>query len=259
MLFLEGALRLMPGQAEVVIGGFTLSLNVIIPAMIVPGLLFTALAAYPFIEAAVTGDKREHHVLDRPRNVPFRTAAGVSILTAFVILILAGSNDLIATHFHLSINDITHVFRVLLFVAPAFAFWVTKRICLGLQRRDRELVLHGHETGRIVRFAHGEYVEVHRPLDEHERWLRVQHEVRRPLEIEPAEDSRGVRRKGYRADRLRQRLSRLFFEDRVEPVTPAELEAAHAHGEHDALSAAPEPTGAHSAISRVVEPDERNL
>ncbi|HEX5334080.1 MAG TPA: cytochrome bc complex cytochrome b subunit [Cellulomonas sp.] len=259
MLFLEGALRLMPGQAEVVIGGFTLSLNVIIPAMIVPGLLFTALVAYPFIEAAVTGDKREHHVLDRPRNMPFRTAFGVSLLTAFVVLILAGSNDLIATHFRLSINDITHVFRVLLFVAPAFAFWVTKRICLGLQHRDRELVLHGHETGRIVRFAHGEYVEVHRPLDDHERWLRVQHEARRPLEIEPAEDSRGVRRKGYRADRFRQRLSRLFFEDRVEPVTPAELAAAHGHDEHDTLNAAPAPTGAHSAISRVVEPDERNL
>jgi ubiquinol-cytochrome c reductase cytochrome b subunit len=210
MLFLEGALRLMPGQAEVVIGGFTLSLNVIIPAMVVPGLLFTALAAYPFIEAAVTGDKREHHVLDRPRNMPFRTAFGVSLLTAFVILILAGSNDLIATHFGLSINDITHVFRVLLFVAPAFAFWITKRICLGLQRRDRELVLHGHETGRIVRFAHGEYVEVHRPLDDDELWLRVQHEARRPLEIEPAEDSRGVRRKGYQADRFRQRLSRLL-------------------------------------------------
>jgi len=262
MLFLEGALRLMPGQAEVVIGGFTLSLNVIIPAMVVPGVLFTALAAYPFIEAAVTRDKREHHVLDRPRNVPFRTAFGVSLLTAFVILILAGSNDLIATHFHLSINDITHVFRVLLFVAPAFAFWVTKRICLGLQRRDRELVLHGHETGRIVRFAHGEYVEVHRPLDDHERWLRVQHEARRPLEIEPAEDSRGVRRKGYRADRFRQRLSRLFFEDRVEPVTPSELAAAHGHADHDdqeAPSVGPASTGAHAAISRVVEPDERNL
>ena len=259
MLFLEGALRLMPGQAEVVIGGFTLSLNVIIPAMVVPGLLFTALAAYPFIEAAVTGDKREHHVLDRPRNVPFRTAFGVSLLTAFVILILAGSNDLIATHFGLSINDITHVFRVLLFVAPAFAFWITKRICLGLQRRDRELVLHGHETGRIVRFAHGEYVEVHRPLDDDELWLRVQHETRRPLEIEPAEDSRGVRRKGYRADRFRQRLSRLFFEDRVEPVTPAELVAAHGHGEHATLSVGPAATGAHSEISQVAEADERNL
>ena len=107
MLFLEGSLRLMPGFAEVVIGQYTLSLNVIIPAMVVPGILFTALALYPFIEAFATGDHKEHHVLDRPRNRPFRTAFGVSLLTAFFILILAGSNDLIATHFHLSINDIT--------------------------------------------------------------------------------------------------------------------------------------------------------
>ena len=234
MLFLEGSLRLMPGFTEVVIGHYTLSLNVLIPAMVVPGILFTLLAAYPFIEAFATGDKREHHVLDRPRNRPFRTAFGVSLLTAFFILVLAGSNDLIATHFHLSINDITWVFRVLIFVGPWFAFWVTKRICLGLQRKDRELVLHGHETGRIVRFANGEYIEVHKPLDAHERWLRVQHDAIRPLEIEPAEDSRGVRRKGYGLDRMRQRLSQTFYEDRIEPVTPAELAASHSHGEHDA-------------------------
>lgn len=233
MLFLEGALRLMPGQAEFMLGDYTLSLNVIIPAMVVPGILFTALAAYPFIEAFATGDRSEHHVLDRPRNRPFRTAFGVSLLTGFFILVLAGSNDLIATQFHLSINDITWAFRVLIFVGPAFAFWVTKRICLGLQRKDRELVLHGHETGRIVRFASGEYIEVHKPLDAHERWLRVQHDPVRPMEIEPAEDSRGVRRKGYRTDRMRQRISQVFYEDRVEPVTPAEVAAAHAaHGAH---------------------------
>jgi ubiquinol-cytochrome c reductase cytochrome b subunit len=237
MLFLEGALRLMPGQAEIVLGQYTLSLNVLIPAVVVPGILFTALALYPFIESMATGDKREHHVLDRPRNVPFRTAFGVSLLTAFFILVLAGSNDLIATHFHLSINDITWAFRVLLFVGPAIAFWITKRICLALQRKDRDLVLHGHETGRIVRFASGEYIEVHKPLDAHERWLRVQHDPRRPIEIEPAEDSRGVRRKGYRLDRMRQRLSQVFYEDRVEPVTPAELAAAQSHGGHDALPA----------------------
>jgi ubiquinol-cytochrome c reductase cytochrome b subunit len=237
MLFLEGALRLMPGQTEIVLGQYTLSLNILIPAVVVPGVLFTALALYPFIESLATGDKREHHVLDRPRNAPFRTAFGVSLLTAFFILVLAGSNDLIATHFHLSINDITWVFRVLLFVGPAIAFWLTKRICLALQRKDRELVLHGHETGRIVRFASGEYIEVHKPLDAHERWLRVQHDPRRPIEIEPAEDSRGVRRKGYRIDRFRQRLSQVFYEDRVEPVTPAELAAAQSHGGHDALPA----------------------
>jgi len=241
MLFLEGGLRLMPGQTEVVLGQYTLSLNVLVPAVVVPGLLFTALALWPFIEAFATGDTREHHVLDRPRNAPFRTAFGVALLTAFFILILAGSNDLIATHFHLSINDITWTFRVLIFLGPWFAFWITKRICFALQRKDRELVLHGNETGRIVRFASGEYIEVHKPLDEHERWLRVQHEPRRPIEIEPAEDSRGVRRPGYRKDTLRQKVSRMFYEDRVEPVTPAELRAAQSHGAHDALPAAEEP------------------
>jgi len=240
MLFLEGALRLMPGQTEVVLGSFTVPLNIIVPAMILPGILLGALALYPFVEAYASGDHREHHLLDRPRNATFRTSFGVSLLTAFFVLVLAGSNDLIATQFHLSINDITWTFRVLLFVAPAIAFLVTKRICLGLQRRDRELVLHGHETGRIVRFASGEYIEVHAPLDEDERWLRVQQEPVRPLQIAPAEDSRGVRRKGYAADRRRQRLSQLFYEDRVEPVTPRELAAAHEHGAHPVLEPAEE-------------------
>jgi ubiquinol-cytochrome c reductase cytochrome b subunit len=236
MLFLEGSLRLMPGQGtEWVIFGYTLSLNVLVPAVIIPGLLFTFLFAYPFVEAKVTGDRGEHHVLDRPRNRPVRTGLGVAFLTAFIILAVAGSNDLLATHFVMSLNGITWVLRVLFFVGPVIAFWITKRICLGLQRKDRELVLHGHETGRIVRFANGEYIEVHRPLDEQERWLRVNYEAHRPLEIAPATDARGVRRKGYKSDRSWQRLSRFFYEDRVEPVTPAELAAAHAHGEHDVL------------------------
>jgi ubiquinol-cytochrome c reductase cytochrome b subunit len=238
MLFLEGALRLMPGQGtEWVIGGFTISWNILVPGVIIPGLFFTVLALYPFIEAWVTGDRREHHIAERPRNHPFRTAFGVGFLTGMGVLVLAGSNDLIATHFGLSINDITWTFRVLFFVAPPLAFWITKRVCLGLQRKDRELVLHGHETGRVVRFASGEYVEVHRPLDEYERWVRVAHEPRRPIELLPAVDERGVRRKGYRKDALRHRLSRIFYEDRVEPVTPAELAAAQAHGAHDALEA----------------------
>jgi ubiquinol-cytochrome c reductase cytochrome b subunit len=245
IIFLEGALRLMPGMIgypngltlEPVIAGFTLSLNVLIPAVIVPGILFTALALYPFLEAWATGDKREHHVLDRPRNVPVRTGVGVAILTAFFVLLLAGTNDIIATHFGLSLNDITRILRVMFFVAPVLAFIVTKRICLGLQRKDRELVLHGHETGRIVRFANGEYIEVHKPLDEYERWLRVGYDAHRPLELLPAEDERGVRRKGYRRDAIRARVSRFFYEDRVEPVTPAELAAAQAHGHHDELSA----------------------
>jgi ubiquinol-cytochrome c reductase cytochrome b subunit len=237
MLFLEGSLRLMPGQGtEWVIFGYTLPLNVLIPAVVIPGILFTFLIVYPFLEARVTGDDREHHVLDRPRNKPARTGLGVAFLTAFIILALAGSNDLIATHFALSINAITWVFRILFFVGPVFAYFITKRICLGLQRKDRELVLHGHESGRIVRFANGEYIEVHTPLDEQERWLRVNYEAPAPLAIAPKTDARGVKRKGYGADKRWQGLSRFFYEDRVSPVTPAEVAAAHSHGEHDELT-----------------------
>ena len=237
MLFLEGGLRLVPGWTEFELGGFTWSFNILIPGVIIPGILFTALALYPFIESWATGDKREHHVLERPRNAPVRTGIGVALIVSFLVLALAGSNDVIATHFHLSINDITKFFRVFIILGPILAFWLTKRLCLGLQRKDRELVLHGHETGRILRFADGEYVEVHKPLSADERWLRVQHEPSRPLQIAPETNSRGVLRRGYRKDRIRQRVSQFFYQDRVEPVTPAELAAADAHGGHDALDA----------------------
>ncbi|MDO8107961.1 ubiquinol-cytochrome c reductase cytochrome b subunit [Isoptericola sp. b441] len=237
MLFLEGALRLTPGFLEVVIGGYTLSLNILIPAVVVPGLLFTSMALYPFIESWASGDKREHHVLDRPRNAPVRTALGYSLLSVFLVLVLAGTNDIIATHFSLSIEAITWTFRVLIFVLPVVTFTVAKRVALGLQRKDREMVLHGHETGKIVRFDTGEYIEVHQPLDEEERWLRVQHEPRRPIPLLPAQNERGVRRPGYRRDAIRSRVSRFFYADRVEPVTPAELAAAQAHGGHDEISA----------------------
>jgi len=233
MLFLEGSLRLMPGWPEFVIGGYTLSLNILIPGLIIPGLLFTPLALWPFLEAAVTKDRGEHHLLDRPRNAPTRTAFGVALITAFMVLNFAGANDLIATHFELSLNGITWFLRIAFFVAPVLAFVFTKRICLALQRRDRELALHGHETGRIVRLPSGQYMEIHQPLTDEERWVLVSYDADRMLEIEPAEDERGVRRPGYEVDKRRARLSRLFYEDRVEPVRPAELAAATAeHGAH---------------------------
>lgn len=243
MLFLEGSLRLMPGQPEFVIGGFTISLNVLIPAVILPGLLFTTVALYPFLERFATKDMGEHHVLDRPRNVPTRTALGAAWLSVWFVLLVAGANDLVATHFGLSLNAITLVLRGVIFVLPVAVFVVTKRVCLSLQRKDREVVLHGHETGNVRRTADGRYYEVHQPLSEYERWVRVGHHVYRPLEIEAGEDEQGVRRPGYRFDALRQRVSRFFYEDRVEPVTPAELEAAHSHGEHDALEPAAQNAG----------------
>jgi ubiquinol-cytochrome c reductase cytochrome b subunit len=230
MGFTEGALRLMPGFPEYHVFGYTLSLNVFIPGVILLGALFTIAGAYPFIESWVTKDKSEHHILDRPRNAPTRTGLGVMAISFYMVLFLAGGNDLIATHFHLSINDITNTFQVLLIAVPPIAYSVTKRVCLGLQRRDRDLILHGRETGRIVRLPHGEFIEVHEPLEEHEAWRLVAPEPIPAIELPPEEDENGVRRKGAAKERLRAKLSRFYFDDRIEPVTPAELAAAQAHG-----------------------------
>jgi ubiquinol-cytochrome c reductase cytochrome b subunit len=230
MGFADGALRLLPGWLEFVAFGFTFSFNVMIGAILLIPVMYTLVGIYPFLERWVTGDQREHHLLDRPRNNPTRTGLGMAGLTIYGVLMFAAGNDLMAIKLHLSINDITHILRAAFFIAPPIMYWVTKRICLSLQRRDRDLVLHGRETGRILRTAEGRFYEHHEPLDEFTRWNLVQHEQLRPVELEAATDENGVASPTARKDRARARLSRFYFTDRVEPVTPRELEAAHHDG-----------------------------
>ncbi len=80
-------------------------------------------------------------------------------------------------------------------------------------------------------------LERHTALSEEERWLLVQQPNYVPIEAGPVTDENGVRRKGAWLDGIRRRVSGFYFEDRVEPVTPAELAAAQHHGEHDSLEA----------------------
>jgi ubiquinol-cytochrome c reductase cytochrome b subunit len=230
MGFADGALRLFPGFFEFNIFGHTLSLNVFIPSLIVMPLLYTIAGVYPFIESWVTGDKREHHLLDRPRNAPTRTGLGAMAISFYLILFIAAGNDLIAIKLALSINDITNALRILLIVIPPLAYWVTKRICMSLQRRDHDLVLHGRESGRVVRTAEGEFFEVHEPLPEYERWTLVQHETLTPLQLTATVAAGGERRASTRGERLRAKVSSFYFADGVPAVTPAELVAAHHDG-----------------------------
>jgi len=205
MGWLDGLVRMSP-PLETHAFGHTISWNILIPGLIVPGILFTGMALYPFIESWVTGDKREHHLLDRPRNAPNRTALGVMSLTFMLVALLNGGNDIIATNFHLTINQIMWFSRIAIFVLPPIAFVVTKRLCLSLQRADRDLVLHGRETGRLLRMPSGEFVEVHEPISAEKAWLLTQHEQRPPLVLD-AVDSRGVRRAGALKNKLRARIS----------------------------------------------------
>jgi ubiquinol-cytochrome c reductase cytochrome b subunit len=206
MGWLDGLVRMAP-PLETHAFGHTISWNILIPGLILPGIMFTLLAVYPFIESWATGDKREHHLLDRPRNAPNRTALGAMALTFTLVSLLNGGNDIIATTFHLTINQMMWFSRIGVLVLPPIAFVVTKRICLSLQRADRDLVLHGRETGRLVRLPHGEFVEVHEPISAEKAWTLTSHEQLAPLEL-PEFDGAGVRRPKALKNKLRNRISR---------------------------------------------------
>lgn len=225
--FADGALRLAPPRLETVLGGYTWSWNILLPIVVL--IVFLLLAfIYPYIEAWVTGDKREHHLLDRPRNAPTRTAIGAAGVTFYAVLWAAASSDLIATHFKVTMEGVINTLQALLILGPVIAFQVTKRVCLALQRKDREMVLHGYETGRIVRLPGGEFVEIHEQLDEYTRWQLVSYTDNAPIRLTP--DALG---RITPARRVRAALSRFFFEDRIAPVTPTEHRAALEHGEHE--------------------------
>lgn len=238
--WVDGALRLMPG----ILAGFpfeweipfpwgtnTLSLNVLFPALVPAGIVFTLLFAWPWIEAWVTKDRREKHLLDRPRNAPTRTGIGVAGVVFYCVMWAAASSDLIATHFMVSLNDVTYWLRVLVIIGPILGFIAARRIALALQRKDREIVLHGRETGRIVRLPHGEFIEVHEPVDEYKRYKLVSFDS--PESLPAQADVNGHVSKGEKG---RAWASRFFFEDRVAPVTPAELHEAHSHGHHSEVA-----------------------
>jgi ubiquinol-cytochrome c reductase cytochrome b subunit len=223
MGFLEGALRIMPAWQWVVFG-HTFAFNVFIPALLPLGLIVTGAALWPFLEQWITGDRREHHLLDRPRNAPTRTAIGVTAVVFYGVLWLEGANDVIADHFNVPLYLTTEIARVAIFVLPAAAYIITKRICLGLQRKDAHLLAHGVETGIIRQLPNGEFIEETRPVSADARAVL---ESRPTYPALPAggESGEGVPAPGMRGamGRLRERAYKVVTES-------VPLEEAHAGG-----------------------------
>jgi ubiquinol-cytochrome c reductase cytochrome b subunit len=212
MGFLEGALRMFPSWTWD-IGGHTVSWDVFVPALVVPGIIFTGLGLWPMLERWATGDRGYHHVNDRPRNAPTRTAFGMAGVTVYGILWLEGANDLIAVHLQIPLYLTTEIARWAVFIGPVIAFWATRRICLGLQRRDASMLTHGVETGIIVQQPNGGFVELERPLDEEEVAAIVARPPA-PLPIARAVDENGVPEPALRGvrGRIQARAHALFAE-----------------------------------------------
>ncbi|MDQ6614760.1 MAG: ubiquinol-cytochrome c reductase cytochrome b subunit [Actinomycetota bacterium] len=152
--WLEGALRLMP-PLEIRAFHHTVP-NPFFPAVLLPGITFGLLYAWPFLEQRFSKDREPHNLLDRPRDRPLRSALGLSTITFYVVLFLAGGTDVLAASFGLSLQSLLLLFQVLLLTAPPLVGWLTWRTLKELSRQE------GHPIqqpvgGRIVRTATGGY------------------------------------------------------------------------------------------------------
>jgi len=95
---------------------------VLIPAVVLPGLIFNLVFVWPIIERKFTNDNAIHNLLDRPSNRPKRTAAGVTMLSFLGMLFIASSTDVLAKFFNVSLNDVLVSMRYLTVIVPILAF-----------------------------------------------------------------------------------------------------------------------------------------
>ena len=228
----EGMVRIMPGWESQILG-WTISWNLVIPALVAPMVLFNIILLYPFIESWITGDKRDHHLLQRPREAPNRTAFLVAMMTFYGVGWAAGGNDVLAVVFNMSLNQLIIFLRIAMFVGPVIAFILTRRWCISLQRQDQDRLLHGYETGIILRSPEGSYSERHLPISEAEAYTLTARDRDEVFEIPAGSDGNGVTAPRARSQKLRSKLSRFWFGSNVQKPTREELEAAHHHADSE--------------------------
>jgi ubiquinol-cytochrome c reductase cytochrome b subunit len=191
MGILEGSLRVMPAW-EWNFLGHTITFSVLIPFALPLTIILGGAAFWPFFEQWATGDKSYHNINDRPRNAPVRTGVGVAAMTFYGVLWAEGANDVIANKLQIPLYTVTWISRVLIIVGPALGYYITKRVCLGLQRKDREMLLHGYESGIIRQLPDGEFIEVDKPLPEATRSVLEAKKVPALLPGPGAQDWNGV-------------------------------------------------------------------
>ena len=162
MGWLDGSTRLWPAW-ELYLGDYMIPAS-FWPTVVIPLIMFGLTGGYPALERKLTRDTAAHNLLQRPRDVPVRTSLGMMAITFMTLLLMSGGNDVIAYVFDISLNATTWAGRIGILLLPPLVYYITYRVCIGLQRADREVLEHGVETGIIKRLPHGEFIEVHQPL-----------------------------------------------------------------------------------------------
>jgi ubiquinol-cytochrome c reductase cytochrome b subunit len=160
MGFLDGALRIFPSWSFMAFG-HTIPLEVTIPAVILPGILFNIAYVWPLLERKFTKDNEIHHLLDRPSDRPKRTAAGVAVLVLLAMLHIASSTDVIANFFHVSLEATLWAMRILVIILPIIAYPLAYKICTEMQGFRGSGKRKTHNI--VSRTAEGEYIATPTP------------------------------------------------------------------------------------------------
>ncbi|HZX53157.1 MAG TPA: cytochrome b N-terminal domain-containing protein, partial [Ilumatobacteraceae bacterium] len=134
MGWLEGALRLAPAIRWRFFG-YRVP-EVLIPVVILPFLTFVGLFLWPAIDHRLTRDAREHHLLQRPRDHPVRTAFGVAVLSFYTVLFVGGGQDVIAQQLDWRIEAVTWTLRGLLLVLPVTTAAIAYKLCRDLRHEE---------------------------------------------------------------------------------------------------------------------------
>jgi ubiquinol-cytochrome c reductase cytochrome b subunit len=143
--WLEGALRLGPSWDWQIF-------NHTVPAPFFAGVMlplafFLLLFVWPFLERAMTHDGEPHQLLDHPSDTPWRTGVGAAVLTFAIVLTLAGSDDVQAKIFGISVETLASLYRIVLLILPVVVGLLTFEFAREL--RDRRNALPKAD-GRVV-------------------------------------------------------------------------------------------------------------
>ncbi|MCL2393615.1 MAG: cytochrome b, partial [Acidimicrobiaceae bacterium] len=159
--WLDGSVRLWP-HWEFRSFGVEIA-NPFFPGILIPGIVFTLMYAWPWIDKKLTRDNGFHNLLQRPRDVPIRTAVGAGALTFFTVLTFASGTDLLGNDTHIAFERLIEILQIAVFVGPIVVGLVAYRVCKSLQLRDSHPIMRP-VGGIIVRHPDGSY---HTLGDEH--------------------------------------------------------------------------------------------
>jgi ubiquinol-cytochrome c reductase cytochrome b subunit len=139
LFWLEGALRIFPPLEFTIPPGIVIS-GPFVAGVVLPGLIFTFLALYPFLEKRVYGLEGEWHVLQNPLEIPLRAGVMLGVFSGLLILSAAATNDILSRMLGVPIEVITWISRIAVLVVPVLlGVWIARHSRKRLRRRGIEV------------------------------------------------------------------------------------------------------------------------